>query len=698
MRYHNILSPISFAALVCVSTFAHAQDNPPSPDKQLEAVAQPSAAPEAVHIDDQHGELQSGKAKQTRLLSGYGNGGFSISTSVPEAQAFFSNGMELGAAFAHQPAIDAMQEAVRLDPDCAMCLWGEAFMSGPTLNYGSNKDERKPLFVLARKASKLARDRGSPLERDLTRALIRRYTGGDVHKRDKAFHSAMELLAARYPDNDMVQVLTADASLVAANEDDEWKPAAVRAMELLEPVLARSPQSTPAIHFYIHSSEIAGQSAKAEPFADRLADLAPRASHLVHMPSHTWYWLGRYQEAADTNLRAVRIDQDNAALMGHDGEHGVFKLPYHAHNVIFGLGGAMMAEDSRTALTLARPLVASTHEREEGSPIMQLLSAAGYFALARFDDPASTLALSEPKLPYLKVAWHYARGEAYAFQKNKAGLAKEIAAIADVKIDVDDIDADDSEESPAPDQMIGIVREVLTGRLAMMEGRHADAANAFRNAAEIEETEDFSVFADPPAFWYPVRRDLAAALFAQGDMDGGRIEAEATLKLRPKDPVTLALLADAFGPAGQSANPIKNSQQLEEAIAESHRALEAILNGDPSKYLALFADRDDITLGNPFGPFGKGREQVAATLANAANKYQRGSARVERVSLHGNENFAGLVEIEHDRAQLTGSDEYSEFSVRVTSVYKRIGGQWKLVHRHADPITTSRSAASVIGK
>ena len=504
---------------------------------------QPSAAPEAVHIDDQHADMEMAEPKQTVLLSGYGTGGFVITTNVPEAQAFFSNGMELGAAFAHQPAIDAMKEAVRLDPDCAMCLWGEAFMSGPTLNYGKDKEERKPLLVLARKAAKMAQERGTPLERDLTQALIQRYKGGDVDRSDKAFHKAMERLAARYPDDDAIQVMTADASLVAASDDDEWKPAAVRAMALLEPVLARSPDSTPAIHFYIHASEIAGQSAKAEPFADQLADLAPRASHLVHMPSHTWYWLGRYQDAADTNLRAVRIDQANAARIGHDGDHGVFKLPYHAHNVIFGLGGAMMAEDSRTALTLARPLVASTQAREDGSPVMQLLSAAGYFALARFDDPASTLALSEPKLPYLKVAWHYARGEAYAFQKNKAGLAEEIAAISAGTIAADEA-SDDEDRSPAPDQMIGIAREVLTGRLAMIEGRYGDAATAFRKAAEIEETADFSVFTDPPAFWYPVRRDLAAALFAQGDMAGGRSEAEASLKLRPKDPVTLALLAD----------------------------------------------------------------------------------------------------------------------------------------------------------
>ena len=98
-------------------------------------------------------------------------------------------------------------------------------------------------------------------------------------------------------------------------------------------------------------------------------------------------------------------------------------------------------------------------------------------------------------------------------------------------------------------------------------------------------------------------------------------------------------LAIATPVAAQTVDPITNAQQLEEAIAESHRALEAILNGDPSLYLALFADRDDITLGNPYGPFGQGRAAVAATLVNAANKYQRGMARVERVALYGDANF-----------------------------------------------------------
>jgi len=138
---------------------------------------------------------------------------------------------------------------------------------------------------------------------------------------------------------------------------------------------------------------------------------------------------------------------------------------------------------------------------------------------------------------------------------------------------------------------------------------------------------------------------------------------------------------------------------LEATIAESHEALRKILNGDPSGYAALFADRDDITLGNPFGPFGKGRAEVLKTLNNAATKYKEGTViAVDRVAVYGDDKVVALVEIEHDRAKLGAGPEFSEFAARVTSVYAKIGSRWKLVHRHADPITTYRPAESVLGK
>jgi hypothetical protein len=278
--------------------------------------------------------------------------------------------------------------------------------------------------------------------------------------------------------------------------------------------------------------------ALAEPYADRLAALAPKASHLVHMPSHTYYWVGRYEDAAKANMRAVEIGIDNAKRLGLGPPDGVWGLPYHSHNVTFGLGGALEAGDADIALRLGKPLVERAQTRTDAGPYTQMIAANGYYAMAKFADPATVLALPEPKLPFLAAAWHYARGEAYARQGNAEGARTEATAIRGIagKLSEDD-------GSLQAQNITYIARNVLVGRAAMLEHRPADAAVAFAQAAEMEESDIFQSVADPPAWYYPVRRELAEALAAQNDPAGARREAQAALKFRPKDPGTLALLA-----------------------------------------------------------------------------------------------------------------------------------------------------------
>ena len=148
------------------------------------------------------------------------------------------------------------------------------------------------------------------------------------------------------------------------------------------------------------------------------------------------------------------------------------------------------------------------------------------------------LAVPEPKLPFLKAAWHYARGEAFARLNNIDGLRKEAAAIRGVS---GELSKDDG--SLQAQTMTYIARNVLVGRAAMMAGRPDEAEIAFAQAAEMQESNDFSSVSDPPAWHYPVRRDLALALLQQNDVAGARREADAALKYRPKDPGTLALLS-----------------------------------------------------------------------------------------------------------------------------------------------------------
>ena len=499
------------------------------------AVAQHSPA-FAQHM----GHDDTAAPKRPMLMDGYGTGGFKITTSNTMAQAYFTNGMQLAHAFAHKASIEAMTEAVRLDPKCAMCLWGQAWVSGPTINYGKSDDEVAKLAEMADKAADLAKANGTDRERALIHALQLRYQEGGGGKRgDLNFARAMAALANSYPDDSEIAIIAADAWLMSpAKSDEEFKLNAELAMPLLERVLNRNPNDTGAIHFYIHATEAAERPQLAEAYADRLAGLAPKASHLVHMPSHTYYWVGRYEDAARTNMRAVELGIDNARRLGIPPPDGVWGLPYHSHNVTFGLGGALEAGDGDIALRLGRPLVERAQTRESSGPAAQLIAANGYYALARFADPAEVLALPEPKLPFLQAAWHYARGEACARRNDAAGVLAEAAAIRGT---TDKLSTDDG--TLQAQTMTLIARNVLVGRAAMMQHRPADAALAFGQAAELQEGKDFSSFSDPPAWGYPVRRDLAEALLAQGDAAGARRELEAALKYRPKDPGSLALLA-----------------------------------------------------------------------------------------------------------------------------------------------------------
>jgi ketosteroid isomerase-like protein len=137
--------------------------------------------------------------------------------------------------------------------------------------------------------------------------------------------------------------------------------------------------------------------------------------------------------------------------------------------------------------------------------------------------------------------------------------------------------------------------------------------------------------------------------------------------------------------------------ELARAIEESHAALAAILTGDPSVYQALYSQADDVTLGNPFGPYVRGRRKVEQTLAGAASHYRDGEVvEVELVAKYVSEALACIVEVERGRAKVGGAEEMVPVAVRVTSVFRPESGSWKLVHRHADPITSPRPATSVV--
>jgi len=143
--------------------------------------------------------------------------------------------------------------------------------------------------------------------------------------------------------------------------------------------------------------------------------------------------------------------------------------------------------------------------------------------------------------------------------------------------------------------------------------------------------------------------------------------------------------------------PVAAADEFEQTIEASHRALDLVARGDPSGFLALYSNRDDATLANPFGPPARGRSEIEEAGKRAAGNYRDGRAiDFENFAKCVTDDLAYILEIERFETKVGGSDELNEVALRVTSIFRREDGGWKLVHRHADPITMPRPATSVI--
>lgn len=139
---------------------------------------------------------------------------------------------------------------------------------------------------------------------------------------------------------------------------------------------------------------------------------------------------------------------------------------------------------------------------------------------------------------------------------------------------------------------------------------------------------------------------------------------------------------------------------LDAAVEQYHLAAGEFLKGNPEPYKKLFSQREDVTLANPFAPFGpvsRGWKQVAETMERAASGYRDCEVTsFENVATYETPDLAYIVEVERFRVRIGGSEEIATVALRTTSILRPEDGVWKIVHRHADPITSARPAESVV--
>src|SRR5215470_5798895 len=492
------------------------------------------------------------------LWNGLGSTTYKITTANQQAQAYFNQGLRLAYAFNHGEAQRAFRKAQKLDPDCAMCFWGEALVLGPNINLPMQEDAHAPAHAAAQKAKSLA-GKASPREQALINALAVRYSTDPKAERpplDKAYAAEMAKVAAQFPADDEIATLYAE-SVMDISPWDYWKkpagrepnPQSVPIVPTLERVLAHNPNHAGAIHLYIHAVEASDRPKRAEPYADRLRNAVPGAGHLVHMPSHIYYRVGRYLDALQDNKAAVKVDEKY--LADTNAPMGVYRLGYYPHNVHFVMASAQMAGDGKTVIAAAEKLrELIPDEAARGIAMVQPVKAAPYFAHALFSSPETIIALPDPgdTIPYVKAMWLYARGVALAARRDFAGAAAAADAIgtlertADFKL---------LKESGIPAQEVfRIAQTSILARVAQAKGDTGTAIAQFEQAAALQDALPYT---EPPYWYYPIRQSLAAALLQAGRYDEAEQQFQRALTRAPANGWSYFGLAELYKARGNTA-------------------------------------------------------------------------------------------------------------------------------------------------
>ena len=505
------------------------------------AIAAPPAAA-------QHERMAGGGAAPAGVPMFHNFGAFhhAVTTRSAEAQKMFDQGLGLYYAFNDDEAIRSFKDAARLDPDLAMAWWGVAMALGPNINVPMSADaETQALEALAK--AQAAAPKASAADRDYIATLAVRYAepaGESRAQRDSAYADAMRALMKKYPKDDDAAVLCAESLMLLRPWDfydaaGKAKPGVDEFVSILEGVLKRSPTSIAAIHFYIHAVEASPHPERAEKVADQLRKMAPEAGHLLHMPSHIYLRVGRYDDAIAVNDRAVAADHK---YLDSWKPETMYSMMYHPHNIhmrwfaLCEVGRGADAADAVRQLDEAVPW-----DMVRQAPPLEAFRSADYFTPVRFGNWAEILAMPAPP-EGMRIAagfWHYARGIALAATGKFQEAATEEDSLAAIALEVP---AETMFAVNPARPVMALAVQMLKGEIAARSGKSEDAIALLTQAVSLHDALSYD---EPPPWCGSARQSLGAVLLQAGRAEeASRVYAE-DLKRLPGNGWSLYGLAQA---------------------------------------------------------------------------------------------------------------------------------------------------------
>jgi tetratricopeptide (TPR) repeat protein len=463
-------------------------------------------------------------AAPAQLQSGMGFLHHPITTSNPEAQKFFDQGLTLLYAFNHDEAVRSFRRAADLDPKAAMPWWGISNALGPNYNDPADPARMKAAFDALQKAKSLAAS-APENERAYIDALAPRYSDdpkADGKKLAGDYAKAMGELAKKYPDDPDAATIYAE-SMMDIRPWGLWTldgtPAegTLEIIAVLESVLARFPNHIGANHYYIHAVEASPHAVWGLPSADRLGALVPNAGHLVHMPSHIYARVGDFNAAETSNAAASAVD---IAYIQATGAQGMYPAMYYSHNLHFLAYAAMQAGRYDPARRAAAQLSENIQQRAQGmSPsITEGFLTYPVVVQLRFRKWQDILAMPAPdsKMLMLTTMSHFARGMALASTGKLSEAATEQKAFAAA---VEQVPLSQTFGFDSAKTVLQIPAGMLEAQIAEARGDRKAAIEYLRKAVAVQDSLAYN---EPPDWYYPVRESLGGALLR----DGQAVESE----------------------------------------------------------------------------------------------------------------------------------------------------------------------------
>ena len=452
-----------------------------------------------------------------------------ISSTNKEAQAFFDQGFQMMYAFAKPEAVRSFRESWKRDPECAICYWGEAWAWGSYLNAPMRDEESPHAYAAAQKAIAL-KGKANEKERALIDAMAVRYVekfdAGKRVEQDRAYRDAMAKVSARYPDDLEIATLYADALFLLEprrGTRDIGDPNVKRLHQVLESVLSRDVKHPGACHLYIHATESTVEPARAEACAELLGKAIPGASHINHMPSHTFNEIGRWGDSVRANLEAWHSDLKAAVGEG-------FAI-YPEHNLHMLLYAA--AYDGQGAIATR---AGKDYAKLTGDTFYEVLTLIRF---GRFDEVLAVT--NRPKAEVQGGLWDFAQGYAHLkqgqtdFAQLYLGRVKKAAETSKASF-----------RMHSAKDLLSIAAGILDGEMQRMAGDLPAAIASFQRAADTQMKLQYD---EPEPLPFAAHHWLGAALLEAKRFAEAEAAYRADLKEHPKN--GWSLLGLKYALAGQ---------------------------------------------------------------------------------------------------------------------------------------------------